>query len=616
MYRNSFRKIIISIILTLIILIALIELFLSLIKSTDVLLMIIFLILLLILIFGFMTFMVSKIVKSFWLDLKINDLLTNYLEDAILISDSNNIILSANKSFEKMGGYTEAELIGHNPSILKSGVHTKEFYEQMWDSIDQYGYWEGEVIDKTKDGMMFPKMMKIFVVKNKKNKIIRYVSVQSNIAEIKKLKSDVYNFEFYNELTKLPNMKKLTIDYQELIKENEKLVFYYIKVTNQVNIELKVKESGYIESLTYLTESIKNVLFPKEVLIYESDSSSFVVVIKNNDIDHTKVINEIIRQTNRIAIKDNIISLNLKVGVTEFPKYGTLLSNLITSAKIGANSILNEPNINYLISNKHIENETKEEIEIQTDLIYAINNNKLKVYYQPQINSKTKKVVGLEALIRWNHPEKGYIPPNVFIGIAEKQGLMNELDRYIFKQISKDYKVIEKLGEDISISVNISLISLLNDEFMKMIQSKVSKNQLPVDKMIIELTETQTTSDIDRLVERSKMIKDLGFKLSLDDFGTGYNALAVLFNVSFDEIKIDRSFIKDNMSNKDQSILTGIIKLGSSIGVSIVAEGVETSIQENFLDSINCIIIQGFLYSPALKLKEVIEYIKNKNNVH
>lgn len=611
MSRKSFKKIIIAFIFTFAISITLTVLFFSSLNAVDDSVYKIIFAIILMIAFIANAILIVKVTKIFSLDLKINDIIVTHLEDAILITDSQNLILYANYAFELMAGFKEAELIGKNPNILKSGTHGKKFYDEMWQSIEETGYWEGEIVDKNKNGQFFTKMMKIFVIKNKKGKIIRYISIQSNIEEIKQLKHDAYNLEFYSELTKLPNMKKLSKDYLDLIKIDKEIGIYYIKVTNQVNIESKVLQSGYAESLLYLIESIRTSLPYNKTKIYEYDESTFVVLIKDNAADHNSAISNIISQTNSINVDGNIISLTIKVGVTEYPKYGTQLSDLITSAKISVNSILNDPYLNYLTSSRKIEEETKEELEIQTDLIYAINNKKLKVYYQPQIDSKTRKVIGLEALVRWNHPVKGYISPEVFINIAEKHGLINELDIYVFKQVRKDYELISQFNSELTVSINIGLMSLINDDFLKMISGIIEHENFPVDKIIIELTETQTTSDIEKLVTRSKMIKDLGFRLSLDDFGTGYNALAVLFNVDFDEIKIDRSFIKEEMNEKDESILKGMLDLGNSIGVKIVAEGVETDKQALFLEKHNCDILQGYLYSKALNIKKVLEFIEN-----
>ncbi len=543
-----------------------------------------------------------------------------YTSEAIIITDANALIIDCNQAFTDITGYSLAEIKGKNPSFASSEQHDKVFFKDMWSSINQSGRWSGEIWDKRKDGETYPKWLSINEVINAEGDVSHYIGVFNDISQIKETEKKLEELAFKDTLTKLPN-RKLFYDRLELElkrtkrEENSKLALLFIDLDRFKQVNDTLGHHIGDELLKIIAERLLTCIREKDTAA-RLGGDEFTVII--NDIPSSKVAKDIAEKIIQvisipIMLQGHEHFIGASIGISLYPEDSEEMEILIRNADAAMYHAKDSGRGNYQFFSEQINQRNQRRRELEESLRKAIKNNEFELYYQPQIETIKNKIVGAEALIRWNHPQKGLVSPIEFIPIAEENGMIIEIGEWVFKQSCKHlHKCLDISKEPIPIAINLSAVQFSSKGLIDMINSTLEQEKLPSHLIELEITESAIMENADKAIEIINDITKLGIKISIDDFGTGYSSLAYLKKFAVNKLKIDREFIKDLPHDKEDSVLTStMIMLANNLELNVIAEGVETKEQVDFLIQHGCSLVQGYYYSKPLPEDKFIAYVSS-----
>ena len=554
--------------------------------------------------------------------LKLSDIVFENTTEGIIITDEKNKIISVNNAFSKITGYFPHEIIGKNPKILKSGKHDKSFYKILWEELKSTNQYKGEIWNRKKSGEVYPEWLNISVVKDSFGNVLNYVAIFSDITKIKNSNKKIEHLAHHDALTNLPNRLLLKARLDKSIEKSnttkQKLAIFFIDIDNFKIINDTYGHSIGDNIINLVAKRLQKNLRVKDT-ISRIGGDEFIIVIE--DIDEInnieKIANKILNDFKEpVKMQEYLFEVTISMGISIFPDYGLTTEDLIKQADTAMYSAKNKGRNQYQFYKNEMTNEIFEKIIMKQEISEGIKNNEFEVYYQPQIDIRTNKIIGAEALLRWNHKNIQMIPPNEFIPHAEDSKLIVPLGEFVLKSACNFMKKLHNLNilENGTIAVNISSIQIKNSDFLNVIREILENSQLDAKFLEIEITESYIMDNIKESIILLNNLKSLGIQLAIDDFGTGYSSLSYLKQFPIDKLKIDKSFICDLQSNKkDMAITKTIIALGNGLGIKTIAEGVEKEEQKKFLETENCDEIQGWVYSKALKEDEFIEFALNFN---
>lgn len=538
-------------------------------------------------------------------------------QEGLMVTDASNVIVRVNRAFTHITGYSAEDAVGQTPRLLSSGMQSKKFYATMWDSINRTGMWEGEILNRRKNGEVYPEYLYITAVKNAKGTVTNYVGSSTDITSIKSAADEIERLAFYDQLTQLPN-RRLFLD--------------------RLNQALAVSaHSGKRGALLFLDlDQFKNLndtqghdvgdLLLQHVAgrltacLREGDTVSrfggdeFVVLLENLSEDAIKAA----AQTKDIATKINI-SLNqpyqldehgclstASIGATLFIGHELMAEELLKQADIamyqskaqGGNTLrFFDPMMQeVIIARVKLENELREGIEQQ----------QFQLHYQMQVDS-TGQPIGAEGLIRWQHPELGIILPRHFIPLAEDRRLILPIGQWVLDTACAQLKAWQQspLTSDIVLAVNVSAKQLHQVDFVEQVLATIQRHGANPVRLKLELTESMLLDNINDIIAKMNALNKIDINFALDDFGTGYSSLQYLKILPLAQLKIDQSFVHDIATDSnDRKIVRTIITMASSLGIEVLAEGVETPEQRQFLLDNGCLQYQGYLFSKPVTIEE------------
>lgn len=542
------------------------------------------------------------------------------IPQAVFVTDLGGNIKLINASVERITGYMFSELQGQNMRILKSERQDRNFYINMWKSILEEGYWQGEIWNRKKDGSLYLQWMRVFSIRDENNDIKEYVSVCTDISERHLLLEELNQSVYYDALTGLPNSVFLRQEFQDSVeyklKKDKKQYFVAINVDRFSYINLLYGYRTGDQLLIEIANRIKHRLRDKDS-IYRFSGDMYVLLIRDIE-DVQTVINIVDRVFELIRtpflIDDKEITITASFGISLYPDDGISYENLLKNAETALREAKHSgKNAVKFFSERMNEKATRWFI-LGNQLNSAIINNHLCMYYQIQVDNKTKEITGVESLIRWNHPEYGLLSPDDFIPYAETSGLIVPLGYWVidnvFKQVRNHF---DKGYTPIKYSINLSAKQLEDKDFVGKVEELYKKYMINSDHIVFEITESSAMSNPERSYRVLSQLKEMGFQLAMDDFGTGYSSLSSLNQFPIDILKIDRSFITHITSDEKKKRLTlAILAMTEIVGLITIAEGVETLDDVKFLEDHNCDILQGYYFSKPVSL-EVYESLLKKD---
>lgn len=545
-------------------------------------------------------------------------ILENSIE-VLVVTDAKGIILKVNNSFTTVTGYTPEEAIGKNPRILKSDRHKKDFYKNLWDSLIQTGMWEGEIWNRRKNGETYPEKKSIKILRNSAGDITHFVSLSYDITDIKRDK-ELLNYQaFYDPLTNLPN-RNLFFDrannaIQRYLKENnhnKKIALLFLDLDNFKNINNTKGHNSGDKLIVQVAVRLSNSL-DKTITIchYGADEFVFLVPDFKSISDLKKIVEKIVNSFNQpFIINDDEFYITATIGISIYPDDAHDVENMLKNADIALNRSKKLRKGAYAFFTSKLNSDILRRIELERKLRKALLTNEFNVFYQPKINIQGNiEVSGFEALIRWKDKEKGFVPPDQFIPVAEELGIIEDIGKIVLETVCNDAKCFLKhYKNNLQLNINISALQFNNPQLLDFILDLLKKTSLSPSNLCLEITETIVINEINKAIDIMKNIRKQGICISIDDFGTGYSSLSYLNKFPVNELKIDLSFIKNIISKPEDAILTkNIVQLGKNLGFTVVAEGVETKEQLEKLIDFGCDTVQGFLFSPALPINEILK---------
>jgi len=534
-------------------------------------------------------------------------LFDNSKED-ILITNSETRITYVNKAFLYITGYKEGEVINVKTSAFKSGKHDKQFYRNMWQDIKIYGNWQGEIWDKKKNGVFYPKWLKIIVIKGDNDKDIQYVGIFEDLTVLKERETSINILKNYDQLTSLPNLLLTKQLIREKINGNFDIRDYKYSLISLTITNYDIVKAGLglkkADGLIITTLKIIKYHMEDNFIIGSPGKNEFMIFLESNGTDNITLefVNNVLNEfKNPFVIDDLEIYVKLAMGVASFDDYSNTVELIIENADIAKAYAAEQIESNVQFYKKDLKDKYLENIKIKRLLRGALKKGEIYLTYQPQVDLDSEQIVGTEALIRWKSPELGNISPVRFIPIAEETGLILSIGEWVLDEaLRQNKKWREQKLKPILMSVNISPVQFKKVDIFKIIREKLKKYDLLGDSLEIEITEGLLLGNDPALMAQLNNINNMGVRLAMDDFGTGYSSLSYLRKFKFDKIKIDREFVKDYPKSDDGTIAKTIINLSKNLEIKVIAEGAETQEQIDFLRKNKCDQIQGFYYSQPV----------------
>ena len=519
--------------------------------------------------------------------------------EGIVLSDADNKILQINTAFSKLTGYTTEDVIGQNPSILRSGKQSDEFYRDMWQTLHAQGKWSGELYNRRKNGQVYPERLTIIAIKNNQNKLTHHIAIFNDLSQQKKAEQHIHFLAHYDPLTQLANRSLFTERLQQAILKSQRshksiaLLFIDLDRFKEVNDSYGHKAGDQL--LIQVANDIK-------ACIRDSDNAArlggdeFIITLEDLSHDELIVSTRIVASkiltalAHRYRLEMAHAYIGASIGIAIYPEDALTADTLLQCADMAMYHAKEQGKNNYQFYSSKLNEKAKRRTYLEQELRLALKRNQLFLHYQPQYNILSKKIESFEALVRWQHPELGLLPPNEFITIAEDIGIIIKIGLWVLQTAVRQLTIWQKsFNPQLSMAVNISVKQLENDNLSKSVQSLLELTQLPPETLELEVTENILIDDDSVTLANLHKLYQLGVQISMDDFGTGYSNMSYLKKLPIQRIKIDRCFISNiPQDNNDATIAQAIIAMAKSFDFKVIAEGIETKEQEEFLLKNGC----------------------------
>lgn len=537
--------------------------------------------------------------------------------DGILITDVSSNILRANTAFQKMSGYTEAEIIDKNPRILNSGRESNEFYDDMWQQLLSKGSWSGEIWDKRKDGTIYPKWLTITAIKNDAGETTQYVGIFSNIADRQQVELEINRLVFYDVLTGLPNrrllMDRMRLAFSTSVRSKQYGAVLFLDMDK---FKLLNDTLGHDYGDLMLIEVARRI----EMCVREIDTVSriggdeFVVLLEEmgEHDENASRLAAMIAEKIRAALaqpyhlKDNEHHSSPSIGVCLYLSNDESPDTVLKHADMAMYQVKESGRNAVKFYDPKMQLAVEERATLETDLRKGLDEQQFELFYQIQVDGE-RNPVGAEALLRWNHPTRGTVLPQDFISIAEESSLIIDIGGWALDSVCHQLAVWSKdiRTQNLVLSVNVSARQLKQLNFVATITNLIHLHGIDPSHLKLELTESLVFGDITNMITKMHELMAIGVKLSMDDFGKGYSSLTYLKQLSLDQLKIDQSFVHNmDTDSNDALMVKTIIDLAKNFHLNVIAEGVETEAQLSLLKELGCLNYQGYLLGKPMSAQQ------------
>lgn len=531
--------------------------------------------------------------------------------EGVTITDLDGTIVDVNQAFSGITGYTRDDVVGLNSKILKSGKHGEDFYEIMWSSLAEQGSWRGEIWNRRKDGSIYPSLLTISRVDDENGSPSGYVGVFSDISLTKKHEEHLEYLAHHDPLTGLPNRMLFHAIMDQAIsrakRESETLAVLFIDLDRFKIINDTYGHFVGDELLRLVGLRLSNVIRGDD-RVARISGDEFAAFLENvGSSDNAALVVRKIQSAfeQPFTIDNKEINVACSIGVSLYPNDSLDISSLIRFADTAMFRAKQDGRNNYQFYTGEMTEAATEALFLESAIANALRNQEFHLVYQPQVDLSSQKIIGLEALIRWHHPERGVIPPSHFIPFAEKVGLVREVGVWVLNEACRQASEWRKFGYDFgNVAVNISGRQVHQQGFAALVLATLILHDLPPKYLELEVTESFLMEHEEEGIRQLKELRDAGVSIAIDDFGTGYSSLSYLKHLPIDRLKIDQSFVRDIPQDaNDMAIADAVISLGRAMGLNVIAEGIETSDQISFLTEKGCTQGQGYYYHRPLSVE-------------
>jgi diguanylate cyclase (GGDEF)-like protein/PAS domain S-box-containing protein len=532
-------------------------------------------------------------------------------DQGILITDGEERIVSVNAAFTRITGYTPQEAIGQTTDLLRSGVHDADFRAQVRAAMHGDGPWQGEIVGKRKNGELFPQSVSISVVRNDAGEITHAFSIFSDISVMRENEERMQRLVNYDSLTGLPNRTLFNQLVGQALtaarRNNDYGALLSIDLNRFTSINDTLGHDVGDELLRQVGQRFRQALRDEDVLARVGGDEFVAALLSIQKREHSGIVAQklLTALESPFFIAGNEVYIGASIGIAVFPEDGSDTASLLRFSDVAMKRVQANGEPGYLFYSPEMNLRAKELWQLEGELRHALVSDELRLFYQPKVSLRSGRIVGAEALIRWQHPERGMVSPGKFIPVAEETGLILDLGSWVLEEACRQIRAWMDAGLEIPpVAVNLSARQF-DRQLPARVHAVLERHRVPPERLKLEITESLLVRGAENVIPIMNELVAMGLALALDDFGTGYSSLAYLKRFPITTLKIDRSFVigvpgDDN----DCAIAQAIVTMGQQLRQEIVAEGVEEIEQMNFLRALGCDQLQGFLFSPPVAAAE------------
>ncbi len=543
-------------------------------------------------------------------------------QEGIIIADGEANILRVNKAFVDIAGYPAEEVIGASLQSLSSDHHDKNFYASVWESVEESDGWEGEIWGRRKNGDAVPLHMTITAIRDKEGLASHYVMAFSDITRTKKDADEIYNLAFFDPLTSLPNrrllMDRLTQAVASSGRTGQKAALLFLDLDNFKNLNDTLGHDFGDLLLQQTAQRLRHSLRAEDT-VARIGGDEFVIILQNLGEDDSdaptqteSVANKILAALNQpYSLHDHECYSSASIGVTLFEDSSEQVEELLKQADIAMYQAKKSGRNMMRFFDPQMQENISQRTSLENALHNAVEKRQFQLYFQPQFDGKNE-AVGAEALIRWQHPVLGTVPPQDFIPLAEESGLIVPIGRWVIEAACEQIRSWQDNPRtaNLTLAVNISPRQFYQTNFVHEVLESIANAGIDSCALKLELTEGLILDDVDKAIIKMNELRQAGIQFSLDDFGTGYSSLAYLTKLPLSQLKIDQSFVRNiGVNDSDSIIIKTIIGMSQSLNFEVVAEGVESQHQYDFLEALGCQLFQGYLFGKPLPAEQFEEML-------
>ena len=533
--------------------------------------------------------------------------LFNNMNDGLMITNENLEVIAVNPAFNRITGYSYEEVAGQNPRFLQSGKTQHDVYQDMWHCILEYGSWTGELINVRKDGEQFCSFITITHIKNDDNKPSYYIGMMRDITERRETEEKIIHLAYHDPLTQLPNRSLFTKELRRTIQETKGTDNVFPLFFLDLNDFKKINDTfGHQigdQLLIQLADRLADII-GDDGITSRFGGDEFTVMLhpaKTKQRAEDKIAELLQAFEEPFICSGEQLFMTTSIGVSYYPEHGRDIHTLVKNADRAMYKSKGSKQNSVEVYNEWYEAEANDRFHLEHELRRALRLDQLEVFYQLQVDVTTGKPFGVEALVRWNHPDKGVIAPNIFLPLAKETGLIVAIDEWVISRACEQVQKWNEQGHQLMLSVNLSEQFYIRQHLVDKIKQLLEQTTFPAQSLCLEITEDMANVNIKQTEEKLKQLRSLGVNVSLDNFGTGFSSLNHLKDFPIDTLKIDQSFVrKMGESKESEAVVRLMIAMAKSLNYKVIAQGVETEEQLSFIQNEGCVHVQGYLFSEPL----------------
>jgi len=534
-------------------------------------------------------------------------------QEGVLVTDERGQIVHVNRAFMEITGYQQEEVLGLNPNKFKSGRHGPQFYAAMFQSLLDDGQWSGEIWNRRKSGEVYPQWQSIRVIKNDRDRISHYVAVFSDITAIKRSEHEIAYLAHYDALTDLPNRLLFTdraeqaLTYARASKRGCALLLIDLDHFRNINDSLGHNVGDQL--LRAVAERLHG-LFGSSITLARLGGDEFGVLVENcrQVVQAAAMAQRIIDGLKEpFVLEEQELFISASVGISLFPDDALTAEELLRNSDSALFKAKRDGRDRYALYSEELTAHAQQRVELASELRRAIEQHELRVFYQPVHDLRGGKMLGVEALVRWQHPQRGLVPPGEFIPVAEQNGLITDIDAWVLNSACRQMRTWLEAGVQASfVAVNVSSRLFASGDLDRQVAQVLRETGLDPAYLELEVTESAVMEDPEQAIEQLHRLRELGLRLAIDDFGTGYSSLLRLKRMPVQKLKIDQGFVAGLPEDEDDiAIVRVIIALAQSMGMQVLAEGIEQAGQARFLLENQCELGQGYWFAKPMPAEQI-----------
>ncbi|WP_374436454.1 EAL domain-containing protein [Inhella sp.] len=524
--------------------------------------------------------------------------------EAILITDADNRIVAINDAMVRMTGYTMDELRGQNPRLLSAGQTPTQTYEALWTALRGPGYWQGELWDRRKDGTVFAKWAAISACTDRDGRVQNYVASYTDISERKEAEARIHYQASHDALTGLLNRHSLELRLEQALasanRQGHELAVVFLDLDRFKTINDSLGHHAGDQVLVEVARRLRGLLREADIVARLGGDEFIAVLSEIEHRDATTLVCEKLRETlsEPYEAGGRTLTLTPSIGVSRYPHDAGTPEGLMRQADAAMYHAKASGRNNTQFYRPELTDSGTERLELERDLRRALAARQFELHYQPLVQADDGRLQGMEALLRWHHPQRGLVSPLDFIPLAEELGCIESIGAWVLDEACRQLAGWRQAGVGPQrIGVNVSVHQLRSTGLPGHVQLCLQRHGLPADGLVLEITESAAMAQPEQSIRCLQALRVLGVNLSIDDFGTGYSSLAYLKLLPIQSLKLDRSFVRDlERDDNDAAICAATLALARTLGLRSVAEGVETEGQRRFLVAQGCTLLQGYLF--------------------